>query len=344
MSKRYYSDNNLYPYAVKSVVERVLIYFANILYPNEDYQTQSSKRFILSDTSDDSNAIRRSIDIFKNSQGQFPFTAYSINDDSPLDYKSHYQLSGNYYSDYVGAYISFVPMNLDLFFTTYFTTPYDFWRGMTLFAIDEASITRLEVPVIINNIPSIFTIDLTYTTERGQLAFDIEQQFNVGKIYPVIHSVTVKCAYISLASNNTTDAFGSKIVYPVDDIIFHLSRLTNEANLDQNPNIAISYSPATPIIQASIPINNSLNIARDSSIIITFNVAMNEDSVLNSLDMVPYCDKDMFFDATSKILTINPRDNFLSNTQYTILINNKAKSGNLISLEEDYKLVFTTGT
>ncbi|OQA38212.1 MAG: hypothetical protein BWY51_00956 [Parcubacteria group bacterium ADurb.Bin316] len=71
---------------------------------------------------------------------------------------------------------------------------------------------------------------------------------------------------------------------------------------------------------------------------------MNEDSVLNSLDMVPYCDKDMFFDATSKILTINPRDNFLSNTQYTILINNKAKSGNLISLEEDYKLVFTTGT
>jgi hypothetical protein len=343
MPQRYYPTSNLYPYAVEAVLTRIKLYFCSMLYPTEDYVTQSSKRFILSDTSDDANAIRRSIDTFKNSQGQFPFTAYSINDDSPLDYKSHYQVSGNFYSTLINAYISFIPMNLELFMTTYFTTPFDFWRAMSIFALDEATLSRLDIPLIINDVPCYFTIDLAYTTERGQLAFDIEQQFQVGKIYPVIHSVTIKGAYIVLANNSNQDRFEQSIVYPVDDIILYIRTLEDAHNLEQNILLATAYSPDIPEVVTSYPIMNASGVPRSSDITLSFNVGMNEDSVYNNIDIVPYMDKDMSFDFSGRVLTIAPRDLLTASTEYSILINDEAKSSSSIYLASDYELIFTTG-
>jgi hypothetical protein len=349
MPEKYYTDTSLVVYAQKAIVERVLLYFSGILYPDEDYVTKSSKRFILADVSDDSNAIRRSIDRFKNSQGEFPFTAYSINDDAPLDYKSHLQVNGNFYSELAGAYLSFVPVMFDLFFTTYFTTPTDFWYGMSLFALDESCLTRLDVPVIINGVSCYFPVDLQYTTERGNLAFDIEQQFQVGKMYPVVHNVSVKAAYIVLANNNNSPGttnqgtFTRKIVYPVDDIILYLNTLNNAHNLDQNNNISTSYSPEIPVVSSCTPALNATNVSRTSDITITFNVGMDEDSVISNMDIVPYMDRDMVFDNDSKILTITPRDILTASTEYSILINNNASSADDIYMEEDFELIFTTG-
>lgn len=344
MPARYYSESNLFPYAQKAIIDQVIYYFSQLLYPTEDFTTVSSKRFLLSDVSDDSNAIRRSIDKFKNSQGTFPFTAYSINDDAPGDAKSHYQVSGKHYSELINSYISFIPMTLDLFVTTYFTTPYDFWRAMSIFALDESCLTRLEVPLIINNIPCYFTIDLAYTTERGQLAWDIEQQFQVGKIYPVIHSVTIKGAYIVLASNNTTEGKLIAVpVSPVDDIILYIRTLEDAHNLEQNILLATAYSPDTPEVTSSYPIMNASGVPRSSDITLSFNVGMNEDSVYNNIDIVPYMDKDMSFDFSGKTMTISPRDLLTASTEYSILINDEAKSGSGIYLASDYELIFTTG-
>jgi hypothetical protein len=176
MSERYYSTSDNYPYVIKSILERVILYFQNVIYPDESL-TDSRKRFIIADTSDDGNAIRRSIDFFKNSNGTFPFTAYNIQDDAPGEFKSHLQVSGKVYSELVGGYISFIPMILNIPMVTYYTTPFDFWRGMTIFAEDEANFSRLDTPVIINGVTCSMTIDLTYTTERGSLAFSIEEHF-----------------------------------------------------------------------------------------------------------------------------------------------------------------------
>lgn len=341
--QRYYATSNLYPYVIEAVLTRIKLYFCNMLYPAEDYVTQSSKRFIMADTSNDNLAIKESIKKFYNSQGEFPFTAYSINDDEPLEYKSHYSVSGNFYSSLLNSYVTYVPMKLNINLTTYYTTPYDFWRAMTWFAVDEASITRLDVPVIINDVSTYFTIDLDYTTERGQLAFDIEQAFNVGKIYPVIHNVAVRCAYITLASNNTTDKFSGNVVYPVDDILFYLRTLQDARHLEQNPIVDLKYSPDNPEVATSVPANNATNILRNSTIVITFNVGMNETTVLNNIDIVPYIEYDAVFDNYSKILTITPRDLFTASTEYNLLINDNAKSGDDLYLEVDYSLIFITG-
>ena len=211
-----------------------------MIYPNETL-VDAKKRIILADVSDDGNSIRRSIDVFKTTGGSFPSTFYSISDDAPKDYKSHYQVSGNYYSELIGAYISFVPMVLTIPFTTIFTTPSDFWRGMTLFALDESCLTRLDVPVTLNGVLCSMTIDLSYTTERGQMAFDYEQQLNMGKLYPVIHTVDISTSYIILNMQNSpiTDSVGGinvpKVIYHVDDILLKLSELQDAVNLDQNP-------------------------------------------------------------------------------------------------------------
>jgi hypothetical protein len=317
-----------------------------MIYPTETL-IDAKKRIIMADVSDDGNSIRRSIDQFKNTNGTFPSTFYNISDDTPKEYKSLLQVSGNYYSELIGAYISFVPMVLTIPFTTIFTTPHDFWRGMTLFSLDEACLTRLDVPVTLNGVLCSMTIDLSYTTERGALAFSIEEYFNLGKLYPVIHTVDISTSYIILNMQNspTQDTTGGintpKVVYHVDDIILKLSELQNTVNLDQNPLLDTVHSPAIPTI-TSVPLNNAIGVSKSSNIVLTFNVAMNEESVFNNLDMIPYCDKDMSFDITSKILTINPRSNLIGLTQYEILINTDAKSGDGIYLEDDYSLLFTT--
>lgn len=351
MPVRYYQDDNHYPYVLLSIVERVKLYFAEVLYPNET-QANGLKKIILSNFDDDAAAIRRSIDTFKNSNGTFPCTFYSISDDDPVEYRSNLQKNGNFYSTLLNTYIRFIPMRLSIPMVTFFTTPFDFWRGMTIFAEDEADLSRLDVPVTINGVLTYFTIDLEYTTERGALAFDIEQAFQVGRLYPVIHTVDVKGAYITLNTERSdsggTSTGGSisnnKIVYHVDDIILKLNELSNSKNLDQNINIDSTTISDIPEVSSSIPVNDASGVPRSSNIILNFNVGMNEDSVFNNIDIVPYMDKDMSFDYSGKTLTISSRDLLTASTEYSILINDEARSGSDVYLASDYELTFTTGT
>jgi hypothetical protein len=338
MSERYYQTDSHYPYAIYAIVERVLVYFAEIIYPDET-STDARKRIIMANFDDDAASIRKGIDAFKNSNGTFPCTFYNIGDDEPVMERSNLQRNGNFYSELVQSYLRYIPMKLTFPMVTYYTTPFDFWRGMTMFAEDEADMTRLDVPVTINGVLTYFVIDLEYTTERGSLAWDIEQQFGVGKLYPVIHTVDIKGAYITLNTerDELTQAIKTgKLVYHVDDIIFKLSEL------ESNKLVSTTHSPDNPIVVSSTPINNATSVLRNSNIVLTFNVAMNENSVISNMDIVPAIDCDMSFDITSKILTINPRDDLASSTLYNILINTNAKSGDLQNLESEYNLTFTT--
>jgi hypothetical protein len=342
VSERYYQNSNNYPYVMSSIVERVLVYFAETLYPDETI-TNARKKIILANFEDDAASIRKSIDRFKTSNGSFPCTFYNISDDEPIMERSNLQKNGNFYSELVGAYVRYIPMIISIPMVTYLTTPFDFWRVMTLFASDEADMTRLDVPITINDILCSFVIDLEFTTERGSLAWDIEQQFGVGKLYPVIHSVSVKGAYITIDTmrvDGSSPIEPGKIVYHVEDIILKLSEL------QQNREVLIEekHSPDTPEVSSSLPLNEATGVALDSNIVLTFNVAMNENSVISNIDIVPYFDHDLSFDTASKVLTINPRSNLTASTQYNILININAKSGDLQNLESEYSLVFTTGT
>ena len=344
MSKRYYEESSNYPYVIKSITERVILYCAQSIYPDETLE-EAMKRMIIANFDDDSRAIARSIDTYKTSQGKFPFTAYNIGDIEDYDYKTYYQMSGNYYSEQLQAYIRYVPIKFTIPMVTFLSTPYDLWRVLNNFANDNSSLTRLDVPVTINDILTSFSIDVGFLAEKGSFSFDIEQQFGYGKLYPAVHTAEVSCAYITvdLERNVNTQVINeTKLVYHVDDIILKLNELQDSKNLDNNPLLETIQSPETPVVSSSTPINESVNVAIDSSIIINFNVSMNESSIISNMDIVPYFDKDITFDIESKIMTITPRQNLLNSTEYEILINNNAQSSDLQTLEDDYTLTFTT--
>lgn len=344
MSKRYYEESYNYPYVIKSITERVILYCAQSIYPDETLEN-AMKRMIIANFDDDSRAIARSIDVYKTSQGKFPFTAYNIGDVEDYDYKTYYQMSGNYYSPQLEAYVRYVPIKFTIPMVTFLSTPYDLWRVLSNFKNDNSSLTRLDVPVTINDKLTSFSIDVGFLAEKGSLAFDIEQQFGYGKLYPAVHTAEVNCAYITvdLERSPTTQAINqNKIVYHVDDIILRLNELQDSKNLDNNPLIDSITSPETPIISSSIPVNDATGIAVDSAIVLNFNVSMNESSVISNMDIVPYFDKDITFDIESKIMTITPRGNLSNSTEYEILINNNAQSSDLQTLEDDYTLTFTT--
>lgn len=344
MSRRYYPDSSNYPYVIKSITERVILYCTSILYPTES-TVDAMKRMIFATFDDDAKMVGESIERFKTSRGKFPFTAYSVGDVEFLENKTYYQVSGTYYSSELEAYIRYVPIKFIIPMATLLSTPHDFWRVMTKFANDSSSLSRLEVPVTINNNLTSFFIDINFLAEKGSNAFNIEEQLGYGKIYPVVHTAEVSCAYITLdlERSPTTQAINqNKIVYHVDDIILRLNELQDSKNLENNPLLDTLYSPEIPSISSSSPVNDATNISVNSSIIINFNVSMNEPSVISNMDVVPYFDKDIIFDIASKIMTITPRQNLLNNTQYEILINNKAMSSDLQNLESDYTLTFTT--
>jgi len=345
MPERYYNESNSYPYAVRSILQRVILYFKDVLYA-QDTDEIAMKRFILSDTSDDSAAIRRSIDIFKNNQGEFPFTAYNIGDDTISDVKTHLQKSGNYYSPHFNAYISYIPITLNFSFISFFTTPFDYWRANNLLSMDSASLTRLKVPVEINGIDTFFYITInSLPTEKGSLAWDIEQQFGVGKIYPLVHSVEVEGVFLVVdkgKDENKGTTTVTKIVYPVDDMILRLYNLENSEILSLNTLIDTRVSPDILKVNSTIPVNNSEDIEIDSSITITFNDGVNEDSFINNYSVVPYFEHQVDFDSFSKIVTIIPYESLKNNTEYNILINKELKSVNSQTMENDFLLTFKT--
>lgn len=344
MPERYYNESNSYPYAVRSILQRVILYFKDVLYA-QDTDEIAMKRFILSDTSDDSAAIRRSIDVFKNNQGEFPFTAYNIGDDTLGEIKTHLQKSGNYYSPYFNAYIAYIPITLNFSFTSFFTTPFDYWRADNLLSMESASLTRLKVPIEINGIDTFFYIDLNFSTEKGSLAWDIEQQFGVGKIYPLVHSVEVEGVFFVVNKGkdpNTGTTTSDKIVYPVDDMIVRLCNLENPEILSLNTLIDTRVSPDILKIDSTIPLNNSEDISINQIITITFNDSVDEYAFINNYSIVPYFDHELDFDSYSRVITITPYESLQNNTQYNILINKELRSVNNQNMEEDFLLSFIT--
>lgn len=344
MAERYYAEDTSYPYAVRSILQRVIIYLNDVLYSQET-QENGLKRFILSDTSDDSSAIRRSIDIFKNSQGEFPFTAYNIGDDEITDVKSHLQKSGNYYSPYFDCYISYIPVKLNFSFTTFYTTPFDYWRADNLLSMESASLTRLKVPIEINGKDTFFYINLSFTIEKGSLAWDIEQQFGVGKIYPIVHNVEVEGAFFVIDREKDIDTgttTKTKIVYPVDDMILRLYNLENSEILSLNTLIDQRTSPDILEVESVTPANESIDVPLDQVITFIFNDSLNEDSFINNYSVVPYFDHELDFDMYSKMVIITPYENLENNTEYNILINSSLRSYNEQTMEEDFLLRFTT--
>jgi hypothetical protein len=97
----------------------------------------------------------------------------------------------------------------------------------------------------------------------------------------------------------------------------------------------------TPVVTSS-PVDDAVSVPRNSNIVLTFNVSMDEASVIDNLSITPSIVNVKTFDVASKVLTIDPTGNFLPLTEYEVALTRSAKSNNDIALKTAVSITFTT--
>ena len=343
--KQYYSSDfdSYYPTVVYSIFETIKVFICEVLYSNEEY-ILSKDRFILTDFSGkDDTSIRKSIEQFKTIQGKFPFTAYGIWDDETIDKVTSYKAkSGRYYSNLFGAYIKTFPVQITIPMVSFFTTSFDWEKASQLLYNESCIPTRLNVPIIVGDYTTYFSINIEIAVQKGSFAGQFDEYLRIGNIWSLSHNFIINFHYFYI---NATDHHGNTLfIAPVDNIYSSFYSFNNPDYRD-NPilqNYAINFP--TPEISSTIPSDEATEVSTTDNIVITFNTAMQEDSVKNYIGFDPFMDVNYLWNSTSTILTLEIVTALDANTEYEITIAEEAYSSGDQNLEEDYTFSFTTGS
>lgn len=333
MPQTYYAyPNSLYPPLALAVVDRVKLYIYQKLYPEEDVANIDDKIFITDITSE--MEMREAVKNFNWTAARFPFTIYNIASWEPFNtYLNHAAKSKRYYSSTFSTMIYARPIVLNIPMVHFFNNPMDFDRARQILTEDASNKTLLTVPITINDLlTSTDAYFLSLEITKGNYAFEHSSQLTAGQIFDL--ATNFQLLYYELITTTSNIA-------PVDDIYLNLGLLeaqNAEEKIWVNQNV---LSPDIPTI-TTIPVSGAVNVPVNSSIYLTFNVAMEETSVEDAISFDPAIDAEYSWNSPSTQLTISHYNNLTSGTAYEITVENTAKSGEDIYLEEDYIFSFTT--
>lgn len=347
----FYKNQIEYPDILDLVLETVIHYIFNLVYPDLEYNAVNKKqRMILADfDSGDEVAIRRSIEATFKTNATFPFTAYNIGDEEQVDQKCHLQKNGTWYVEDFGMAVSSIPHAITIPMVTFYNTPYDWRRFSSISALDDFNLTRLWVPCYLNGVLTKFPIDIDFTIAKGTYAFRYDQMLNQGNIFDLGHSMRVFYHKLVLAQPSPVSGTGKQIplqIYPVENIEVALQELADKENITNPTNKLIQkiVVPHNPTVTTSSPVNGETNVDKDFvNIIINFDSAMDQTTLLSNIDIIPYFDNEKTLSDDGKTLVIDPTVPLSANTEYEILINTKALSVYEVPLRNDFDLKFTTG-
>ncbi len=245
--------------------------------------------------------------------------------------------------------VSSIPHAITIPMVTFYNTPYDWRRFLSISALDDFNLTRLWVPCYFNDVLTKFPIDVDFTISKGSYAFKYDEMLKTGNIYDLNHSMRIFYHKFVLAMPSQVSGTGKQIpapIYPVENIEVALQELNDRENLTNSSNFLIKKIniPSNPRVTSSSPTASETNVDKEFvSIIITFDTAMDQTTLLNNIDIIPYFSSDKTLSDDGKTLVIDPTETLLANTEYEILINTKALSADEIPLEYDYDLKFVTG-
>jgi len=351
-AKSYYSSDNsnfLYVDVLDIVLESLILYMFNLIYPDEEPTTDNiKKRFILVDfESGDEVAIRRSIETNFSTNATFPFTGYNIGDEELIPQYSHLQKTGTYYDPILNMHLAVFPYVANFPMTTFFNTAFDWRRINTRVNFDDVVLNRLFVPCTINGVLTQFPIDFDFEVSKGSYSFRYDEFLKTGRIYDFTHNVRVMYHKIVGVLPSHASASGKQeplAIYPVDDIQLALKELNDRTMLDNPINYSIGnfYVPDAPQVISSIPANNATGVDKSSDIVLQFNVALNEISLRNNISVVPYFEFTTILSVNGKVLTINPVVDLSSATEYEITLGKTIMSVDNIVMTDNYDLIFTT--
>lgn len=345
MAEQYYTptvfDVN-FPTIVKSIIETLKVYICNVLYPDEEYVT-SKERFILVDfTGGDDASVRRSVEQFKTSQAEFPFTAYGEWDNLTTREKStHIERSGTYYSSLYECYVKSVPAKITVPMVSFFATAADYERAHQLLYSEAAIMIRLNVPISVNSNVTYFPIDINMEVSKGAFAGEFDTYLRLGNIFGLNHNFGISFRYVYI---NANDQHGNTpTIAPVDDIYGNFYTFNNADYRDTPTLRDTMHNYLTPEISSSVPSASATSVDKTANIVLTFNTAMNYDSLIANVYLDPFFSAEFSLSSDGTILTIEPVGGLTANTSYTITIPTTTISFGQQNFEWEYSLQFTTG-
>jgi len=342
MTVKYYSDSLSFPTVMKATGNAILYYMAQKLYPDENPDDlinpeYKNKKFVLANFEVGENvALYKNIeDLQQSSSATFPFTSFNwAEEELKIDTKSHLQVSGKIFDTSSQSYIQAIPVYWNIPMIHFFSNAYDYFRARQLLSVDSSKLTRLTVPLLINNILTSFTVDIEFEISKGEYSFAFEEHLRVGKIFDLVSNLKIKFMYFIL--NDSVD------VSLVDSITVSLRTLATEINSSEL--IQTYYSPETPVISSTIPVTGSINVDKTQNIVINFSQSMNEGITNSYIDIEPMFPCNFIWNTSSTQLTLQPQSGQLdASTSYIITIEKSVQTINQATLEDDYILSFTTG-
>lgn len=374
MSTKYFQPSINNPKIVKSVVQRLLIYFTNVYYQQDliaeqgDYNRVMKKRILLSDIgAGEGVVLKDAAKSFQTVNPDFPFTAYNTADSVEGDLRAYGSYSGQHYSPVFNKFIKSWQMKLEMPMISFFARADDYWRMKTVVHDDNINLSRMWVPMKWGDIDVAFPMDFGFQVSKGEYAAEFQRYLEVNRIWDLVHTATI--AYydfiledvLSGDAKKDADSTGKKYkelsgnpnntleVLTVTEMVIRLNEMAQDSNLVTNstkiqiPGALIGILDA-PTVIATTPADKSTNVLTSiPAVTMKFNKYMMEQMVIDRMQIWPYIDQYPTWNDDSTELTLNLKSALTPKTVYTITFPQSVEDGDGITLEKDFKFTFTTG-
>lgn len=341
----FYPESIKFPKTVKAIMEALIIYTAQILYPELYAKDPISalKRVVVSDL-DAGNEflLRTQANYFESLNFEFPITFYQIDN---REFKTNYnQIAsrGEIYSFDLKRKVSTFPNGLVVKMITIYNHPDDYMRALTILQDTNASLTRLYSATKFidyeHNINKILPIpfDVVWEVEKGSYTFKFQEYLKINKLYDVVHTAKINfwdfmlSDYLeNLEVNNLLLNMGV-----LNDAIVKNNELDSSLYINLVKKDMNIYDPIYSSIEEGSTIDTST-----SQVIFYFMKSANEVAFENSFFIFPYVAHSFEWDSESESVIVKFDESLTSITNYEIKFAYIYLNTNRI----DYYLTFKTG-
>ena len=332
-TKKYYdytSTSNT-PLTMKAVFEQVRSYMASVLY-TQDSLTSGIARFVIADMTE-VGWSQKAASQFNTANLKYPFTAYNMGEPSlAREFRSYFQVSGKMYNSNIGKRMISIPMRMTFPMITFYSNPDDYRIGYKLLEHDATRLTRTFTTVALNGYSGLIPMTLTFEIAKGAYASEFQEQLRIGDIWDIQHNVTAYFQEILLDGSGENE---------VEEMLANIKRWAGGDPGDSTIQETLTNT-SDPVISSSDPANDETDVPVGNSILLNFNVTMDETSVENAITLVPYFDNHVTWNIDSNVMLIDPDAELTSGTLYQIKINDKAKAFYNDSCLDSGVIKFTT--
>lgn len=342
----FYPDSIQFPKTVKAILESLIIYTAQILYPDIYVKDpiMAMKRIVISDL-DAGNEflLRTQTNYFESLNFEFPITFYQIDS---REFKTNYNQvasRGEIYSFDLKRKISAFPNGITIKMITVYNHPDDYMRANTILQSTNAKLTRLYSATKFidyeHNINKILPLpfDLVWEISKGSYTFKFQEYLKINKLYDIVHDA--KILFFDFMLSDYLELLETKklmiTVNSITDNTIEDSEVINFAK-----DIANKYEYTIDNVQSSLSPDSVVPTSLEYIEFYFKTSIKNQVQFENEFNLFPYANKDFIWNDDGDMVKINFLDPLSANTKYEVSFNYEISSFRLIFY---YTLSFTTG-